>query len=175
MRGRRTDRGAPGPTVLAPLALLALMTALTAGCGDSSRSPEVATARTSDAASVPADAGTDKTRAVVDHYIEQMTRVVACYRKNGLPEIADPDEFGQVLIDTTKASDPSAVDRAIDACEHLQVPMPPEVHALLEQKQARALTDEERRTFREYAECMQENGAPDFPDPKPPRTTVGSA
>jgi hypothetical protein len=109
----------------------------------------------------------DQTQAVLDQYIKDMKKVVACYRKNGYTDAPDPDQFGQVLIDTRKLTDPSVLMKIRTACASLQVPMPAEVRALLQENEASELTEQQRRTFQKYADCMQQNGAGDYPDPLP--------
>lgn len=106
-------------------------------------------------------------QAVLDDYLDDMERVVTCLRRNGLPQVPDPGPLGEVRLDTRELDDPQALARARTACQHVQVPMPPEVRALVQEQEAEEVTDEDRRVFAEYARCMQENGASDFPDPLP--------
>lgn len=111
--------------------------------------------------------GTPNAAAIVARYVGQMKKYVVCLRKHGLPEVADPDAFGGVLIDTSKAT-ADGLSHSRLACQHLQVPMPPEVRELAKKAQPPAdLTPAQREANRRYATCMQSHGAPDFPDPQP--------
>ncbi|MFT4009372.1 MAG: hypothetical protein QM655_04945 [Nocardioidaceae bacterium] len=145
--------------------LLILSIPLLAACTGAGDTPGVATAQSEK----PAPGGTNSPSpgAVLEKYIKDMQRVVDCYRKNGIPDIPDPDEFGQVVLDTRKIDDPKLLTKVRLACMGVTVPMPAEVRELIMRKEAAELTEAQKETYRKYAECMQDNGAPDFPDPLP--------
>ncbi|MEU0832243.1 hypothetical protein [Streptomyces sp. NPDC005969] len=93
-------------------------------------------------------------------YVEAQRKWVKCLRGEGL-DAPDPDAKGMVdLGDRTKwKRDPKAL-KAQEKCAELNVPVPES----LEKAQQPELTKEEIRTNQRYAKCMQEHGAPDFPD-----------
>jgi hypothetical protein len=111
------------------------------GCGDDSTP--------SATGSTPAsDAGSD--RAV---------QFSECMRKNGVPEFPDP-ENGRIMLRGGPGSglDPSSPEfqAAQEACRHLMPEGGQAGGGNNEQLQQRVL---------EYAQCMRENGVPEFPDP----------
>ncbi|MEU1468377.1 hypothetical protein ABZ434_09160 [Streptomyces sp. NPDC005761] len=93
-------------------------------------------------------------------YVEAKRKWVACLRENGL-DAPDPDAKGNVdLGDTRKAKqDPKFLD-AQEKCQDLVVPVPDS----LEREMQPALSAQEIEQKKRYAKCMQESGAPDFPD-----------
>jgi hypothetical protein len=137
---------------------------LLTGCNQTSQEPSVASAVSESPGPVhdkaPAPA------SVLDKYIADQQKFVDCLRTHGLPEMPDPDKHGGVVIDQQKV-DARKADEATEACQRFTVAMPPEVRAMVLEEDARKLTDDQKRMYREYADCMQANGAPDFPDPLP--------
>ncbi|WP_244930722.1 hypothetical protein [Nocardioides sp. W7] len=141
------------------------------GCGgsdDTARS-QVATAQS---ASPGGDASASEqtvapSRSVLETYIDDMQKYADCLRSNGLPDLADPNQFGQILVTQETAPDPAVAHQAQLACEKLAIPMPSEVKALIDNADASALTDAQKHVYAQYATCMQDNGAADFPDPLP--------
>ncbi|MET7859714.1 hypothetical protein ABZS81_21350 [Streptomyces sp. NPDC005318] len=115
-----------------------------------------------------ASAGGDKTGAQASRsssselaeYVEAQRKWVTCLRDEGL-DAPDPDSKGKVdLGDRSKwKRDPKAL-RAQEKCSDLSVPVPESV----EKAQQPELTAGEIRKNQQYAQCMQEHGAPDFPD-----------
>ncbi|MEV6104110.1 hypothetical protein AB0M28_05250 [Streptomyces sp. NPDC051940] len=105
---------------------------------------------------------TSTTKAVesaLSEYVEAQREWVGCMREAGV-DLPDPDAKGNVEIDIPIRewkSDP----KYITAQEKCQAPTIPDD---LEKALQPELTDKEKDQHRRYAECMQENGAPDFPD-----------
>ncbi|WP_306316283.1 MULTISPECIES: hypothetical protein [unclassified Streptomyces] len=93
-------------------------------------------------------------------YVEARRKWVGCLRENGL-DAPDPDAKGNVdLGDARKAkSDPKFLD-AQEKCKDLSVAVPEG----LEREMQPELSAKEIAKKKRYAKCMQENGAPDFPD-----------
>lgn len=148
------------------VAVIVLASSMLAGCGpDAERSPTVASA-----ASRTPDSGKASTPpakpSALEQYIADMQEFVDCMRENGAPEMPDPGPLGEVAIDT-RVIDERKARQATEACQQFAVAMPAEVRAMVMEKQASNLTEDQKRITREYAECMQANGAPDFPDPLP--------
>lgn len=141
--------------------------ALLASCG-SPEEQRVATAQTSQADGTEgASASGRSPQDVLQTYVSAMQKYADCLRSNGLPDLADPNQFGQITVTNETVPDQSAIHRAQVACDKLAVPMPSEVKELIDSGDAAALSAEQKRTYAEYATCMQDNGAPDFPDPLP--------
>jgi hypothetical protein len=129
-------------TRLRPLAALAMVALLGAGCSNGS--------------SEDRDAGTTNTNR------DKAVRFAECMRDNGVSGFPDPDASGELTIDGVvngSSLDPSAPawKRAISACKDLQ---PPGFtgHKRSAQQQGYAL---------KFAQCMRDNGVKDFPDPAP--------
>lgn len=83
-----------------------------------------------------------------------------CMRDNGIEEFPDPElSEGRMGLSLPEGIDPESEEfkAAEEACEDLQ-PGPDE-DATIDPEMYEALL--------EYAECMRENGVPEFPDPQP--------
>ncbi|MFE3905575.1 hypothetical protein ACFXPY_36140 [Streptomyces sp. NPDC059153] len=93
-------------------------------------------------------------------YVEGQRKWVECLRDEGF-DIPDPDSRGRVDFgDNSKwKRDPKAL-RAQEKCASLSLPIP---ESVLKEQQPE-LSEEEIGKNRRYAKCMQEHGAPDFPD-----------
>ena len=126
---------------MAALALLA-MAALISACGSS------------------APAGTGASSAASNH--EKSVKFAECMRANGVSEFPDPDASGTLTLDRVvngSSLNPStpAWKSAIDACKDLE----PSGFT------GRKRSPQEQEAALKFAECMRENGVPDFPDPTP--------
>ncbi len=85
-----------------------------------------------------------------------------CMRDNGVPDFPDPDASGRLTIDTIANTagidtDSAAFQQALTACRDLQ---------------PAGFTGEERNDDQQsdvlaFAQCVRDNGVPDFPDPGP--------
>ncbi len=123
---------------LRPLAALALVAAIGAGCGSSAPS-ETGTAAT----------GSDKKATDRDKAV----KFAECIRAHGVSDFPDPNaknefEFGvSVTVTVWK--------RATTACKDLQPP------GTLSSKR----TPKEQSASLRFARCVRENGVKDFPDP----------
>ena len=128
---------------LRPLAALAMVALIGAGCSD--ESVENGGAGNTNAASRGAKA----------------VKFAQCMRDNGVSEFPDPDASGELTIDGVlngSSLDPNtpAWKEAIGACKDLQ---PPGFTG------DENVTDEEQKVRLEFAQCMRDNGVEDFPDP----------
>jgi hypothetical protein len=127
---------------LRPLAAIAAiaMVALISACGSN------APAATSGASNTAAN-------------VQQAVKFAQCMRANGVPDFPDPDASGALTIEVVNGTslDPNsaAFQQAISACKGLE---PPGFmgHTRSAQQQEAAL---------KFAQCMRDNGVPDFPDP----------
>jgi hypothetical protein len=94
----------------------------------------------------------DETAPAADQ--EQARKYAQCIRENGVPDFPDPDPSGR-FSDREHDEDDPALRAAQEACRDLA---PGGEHenfgdpAFVEQA-------------REFAQCMRDNGLPDFPDP----------
>lgn len=138
-----------------------------AGCGSDDGGAKVPTADGGGGSSASAGktAGTSGGGGNdVAAYVESQREWVACMRENGV-DLPDPDAKGQVdLSDQGLAlkKDPKFLN-ASKKCADLQGTVPQD----LEEANKPKLTAEQIKAKRDYADCMQKNGAPDFPDPGP--------
>jgi len=127
---------------LRPLAALAMVALIGAGCSNGS-------AENSNGSS-----SGDKNAANPDKTV----RFAECMRENGVKEFPDPNAAGdQEFVDAMKALDPSSAawKKAIGACKDLRPP------GLLGGK----ASPREMNARLEFAQCMRDNGVKDFPDP----------
>lgn len=95
-------------------------------------------------------------------YVESQRKWVACMRQNGV-DLADPDSKGQVEMSglgPAVKKDPKFLN-ASTKCAKFKGTVPQD----LEPTEPN-LTEAQLKVQREYATCMQNNGAPDFPDPE---------
>jgi hypothetical protein len=132
-----------------PLAALALiaMAALISACGSS------APAETGSGSSGGNSTATNRETAVT---------FAECMRDHGVSEFPDPSASGVFTVDgiiNGSSLDPStpAWKRAIGACKDLEPPG----------FMGRKRSAQEQEAALKFAECMRNNGMPDFPDPTP--------
>jgi hypothetical protein len=126
---------------LGPLAALAVVALIGAGCSDEPAENGGA-----------ANANADRANAV---------KFAECMRDNGVAEFPDPDASGELTIDGVlngSSLDPStpAWKAAIGTCKDLEPPGFTGDHEV---------SAEEQETRLEFAQCIRENGVKDFPDP----------
>jgi hypothetical protein len=126
---------------LRPLAALAAMALIGAGCSNES----------AENGNTISNTATNRDKAM---------RFADCMRDNGVSEFPDPDASGSLTIDGVvngASLDPStpAWKTAIGACKDLQPPG----------FTGRKRSAEEQENALEFAQCMRENGVEDFPDP----------
>jgi hypothetical protein len=137
--------------VIRTAAVLALLLAAApvAGCGKSSGTPGVASARSG----APA-ASRSAASQLSDQ--EKALRFAQCMRANGVPDFPDPkvDANGDFGIDPGNA-DPKKVDAAMEKCKQYAPSggTPGRVDPQIVEQN------------RKVAQCMRDNGFPTFPDP----------
>ncbi len=107
----------------------------------------------------PADTGSSAgDTAAAAH--EQAVKFAECMRANGVSKFPDPDASGTLTLDGVvngSSLDPSsaAFKQAIDACKDLQPPG----------FTGRKRSPQEQEAALKFAQCIRDNGVPDFPDP----------
>jgi hypothetical protein len=126
---------------LPPLAVLATLALIVAGCSN-------------------APAGTGSTATASRH--EKAVKFAECMRANGVTGFPDPDASGELTIDavanrTSVNTSSAAFEQALGTCKHLEPPGFTGSKVTPEQQTARL----------EFAQCIRDNGVPDFPDPTP--------
>jgi hypothetical protein len=127
---------------LGPLAALAMVALIGAGCSDA-----------------PDENGSaDNTNAANQ---AQGVKFAECMRDNGVSEFPDPDASGGLTIDgvlngSSLDSSTPTWKAAMGACKDLQ---PPGFTG------DEDISAEEQDTRLEFAQCIRENGVKDFPDP----------
>jgi hypothetical protein len=140
-----TTRGLRPP---AALALLALTSLISAGCGSNAPSESGTTAGSTAAAASTATAGnenaTDQDKAV---------KFAECIREHGVPHFPDPDAKGDFVFGIDVS--PAVWRKAVDACKDLQPP------GALSGKRS----PKQQSAALRFAQCVRENGVKDFPDP----------
>jgi hypothetical protein len=121
-----------------PLAALAMIAVIVAGCG-----------------SAPTGTGTGTTH-------QKAVKFAECMRNNGVSEFPDPNTSGAFTIDGVlngSSLDPNSAawTTAIGACKDLE---PPGFTGT-------KVTPQQRTARLKFAQCVRDNGVPDFPDPTP--------
>jgi hypothetical protein len=129
-----------------PLATLAMLAVIVAGCGNGSAGTGNSTATS----------GGNSTAAT--H--EKAVKFAECMRANGVRAFPDPDATGALTIDavangSSLDTSSAAYEQALNACKDLE---PPGFtgHERNAQEQSAAL---------KFAQCIRDSGVKDFPDP----------
>ncbi|MCM2393342.1 hypothetical protein [Streptomyces albipurpureus] len=130
------------------------------GCGDGdgkdSEKDEVASVQ-GDKAGAQNDKGATSELAT---YVEGQRKWVQCLRDKGL-DAPDPDAKGSVKLgDASKLKKDPKFLAAMEKCSDLSLAVP----AGVEKAQQGKLSKKEIETRKKYSKCMQDKGAPDFPD-----------
>jgi hypothetical protein len=128
---------------LGVVAMIALTSAASAGCG-------------SNASSKPGTASRASSRGGGDKKLtahEKAVKFAECMRANGVPHFPDPDPKGDTNfgVDVTR----EVWLKAIDACKTLKPP------GALSSKR----TPKEQSASLRFAQCVRDHGVKDFPDP----------
>jgi hypothetical protein len=126
---------------LAALALVALISLISAGCGSNAPS-ETGTASSS-------GSGGDKNATDQDKAV----KFAECIREHGVSDFPDPNAKGEFVYGVSVS--PAVWKKAVDACKDLQPP------GTLSAKRG----PEQQKESLKFAQCMRENGVKDFPDP----------
>jgi hypothetical protein len=140
---------------LRPLAALAMVAVIGAGCGGSRSSGATSTAAPAGNTGIASSGG--KSTASTH---EKAVKFAECMRTNGVSAFPDPDARGALTIDavangSSVDTSSAAFEQALSACKDLE---PPGFtgHERNAQEQEGAL---------EFAQCIRDNGVKDFPDP----------
>ncbi|MCZ9347435.1 hypothetical protein NGM37_58035 [Streptomyces sp. TRM76130] len=136
-----THKRARTRTLLAAAAAL-LAVAAAAGCSDSDA----------------AEAGGDESSASAGSGFEQALAYAQCMRENGVPDYPDPDQGddGKVVLSPGDGADDEKTQAAQEACRDK---MPQGVA-----RDRNGPADASK--LNAWAECIRQNGVPEFPDPE---------
>jgi hypothetical protein len=155
---------------LRPLAALAMVALITAGCsntpaatgtgssGGNNTAPTAASASSPESVASTGSSGGNNTAATRG----QAVKFAECMRKNGVREFPDPDASGQLTIDaiangSSLDTNSAAFKQAISACKDLEPP------GFTGGKRS----PEQQKAALKFAQCIRDNGVKDFPDPAP--------
>jgi hypothetical protein len=128
---------------LRPLAALALVALISAGCGSNAPS-ETGTASSS------GTAGNGGNKNATDQ--DKAVKFAECIRAHGVPHFPDANAKGEFVFGIDVS--PAVWQKAVDACKDLQPP------GSLSAKR----TPKQQTATLKFAQCMRENGVKDFPD-----------
>ena len=143
----------PAITAIAALVVFAVN-----ACGSGGDGPAVAAIGSSSASPGASASGGTADRETT------MRKFAQCMRRNGVPDFPDPTvddkgdptlNLGQTLKD--KADDPST-KKALEACKQLR-------DQLRNGDDDPGDSQKRQDMLLKYAQCMRQNGMPDFPDP----------
>ena len=102
-----------------------------------------------EASADPGGGGTNQAQAV---------KFSECMRTNGVADFPDPDAAGQFAYGGISVT-PAVWEKAVGACKSLQPGL----------FDGPGRTPEQQAAALKFAQCMRDNGVPDFPDPTTPR------
>jgi hypothetical protein len=141
----------------AALAMVAMVAALSAGCGGTRSSGGTSTAAPTATTGTASSTGSGTSAATP---LAKAVKFAECMRANGVSAFPDPDASGELTIDgvvngSSLDTSTAAWKTAISACRDLQPPgfMGTEV------------SPEKQEVRLKFAQCMRDNGIKDFPDP----------
>jgi hypothetical protein len=130
---------------LGPQAALAMVAVIVAGCSNA-----------------PAGTGSSSggTNTASPH--AKAVKFAECMRANGVSAFPDPDATGALTIDavangSSLDTSTAAFKQALSACKNLEPPG----------FTGGKVTPQQRTARLKFAQCIRDNGVPDFPDPTP--------
>jgi hypothetical protein len=144
---------------LRPLAALAMLALIVAGCsngsagdGNTGAASNTGTATSTGTASSAGSAGTGGNKNPTAR--EKAVKFAECMRENGYPDFPDPKASGEFPTFGISVS-PAVWTAALRACKDLQPPGSFSAH----------LSPKQLSAGRKFAQCIREHGVKDFPDP----------
>jgi hypothetical protein len=135
---------------VAAIALVALTSLISAGCGSNAPS-ETGTASSAGTASTASSTGTGGTKNATDQ--DKLVKLAECIRGHGVPHFPDPDAKGDFAFGIDVS--PAVWKKAVDACKDLAPP------GAFSGKRS----PKQQSAALRFAQCVRENGVKDFPDP----------
>jgi hypothetical protein len=140
---------------LAALGIVVMAAVIAAGCGGTQSSSGTSTAaavETSSSATAAQTSTASHTSTVTAR--EKAVKFSECMRANGVSDFPDPNALGDFPSYGVSVT-PAVWTKAVAACKALQPP------GTLSAK----LTPAQQSAALKFAQCIRENGVPDFPDP----------
>jgi hypothetical protein len=136
-----------------PLAALATVALIGAGCGSNAPSETGTSSNsgTSSSSGSASSAGTGGTKNATDQ--DKAVKFAECIRGHGVPDFPDPNAKGQFIYGVSVS--PAVWTKAVDACRDLRPP-----GALSAKRSPKQQTASLR-----FAQCVRDHGVRDFPDP----------
>jgi hypothetical protein len=131
-----------------PLAALAMVALISAGCGSNAASETATSSSTGTAGNADTAATTKKATAQ-----DKAVKLAECIRAHGVPHFPDPDAKGDFNFGIDVS--PAVWKKAVDACKDLAPP------GAFSGKRS----PKQQSAALRFAECVRENGVKDFPDP----------
>ena len=141
-------RRTPRPPVA--LAMVALISLISAGCGANAATENGSTATASTSATA-GNSGTGPNKKLTAR--DKAVKFAECMRANGVPHFPDPDPKGDSNFGVDVPKDVFA--KAVDACKALKPP------GALSSKR----TAKQQSASLRFAQCVRDHGVKDFPDP----------
>jgi hypothetical protein len=120
---------------LVALALVALTSLISAGCGSNA----------------PSETGAGGNKNATDQ--GKAVKFAECIREHGVSDFPDPDPKGEFAYGVSVS--PAVWQKAVDACKDLQPP------GALSAKRS----PKQQTASLKFAQCIRDNGVKDFPDP----------
>ncbi|MFB8084773.1 hypothetical protein EAO73_33860 [Streptomyces sp. col6] len=146
-----------------PAVAASVMAFVLAGCGSGDGGAEVPTAGGGQV-SAPAEGG--KGADDVAAYVKAQRAYVKCLREHGV-DAPDPDAKGTIDLGEGDQRRALKQDPKFTAAQEKCASYVSAVPESIEKGNQPTLSAEQIKVKREYAACMQKNGAADFPDPGP--------
>jgi hypothetical protein len=143
------------PQPLAALAIVALISLISAGCGSNAPS-ETGTATSSGTTSSTRTASSGTTSGGANKKLtarDKAVKFAECIRAHGVRDFPDPNEKNQFEYGVSVT--PTVWKQATTACKDLQPP------GTLSGKR----TTKQQSASLRFAQCVRDNGVKDFPDP----------
>jgi hypothetical protein len=138
---------------LVALALLALISLITAGCGSDAPSETTAAGSTGTASSSGTASRADTAGNKNSTDQDEAVKFAECIREHGVPHFPDPDAKGDFVFGIDVS--PAVWQKAVNACKDLQPP------GALSGKRS----PKQQSAALRFAQCMRQDGVRDFPDP----------
>jgi hypothetical protein len=145
---------------LGSVAALAMITLISAGCSNAPATTGTP-AGTGTAGTGSNTTGTNNTGTNnAGTSLAQAVKFSQCMRANGVSGFPDPDASGQLTIDgvvngSSLNPNSPAFQQALTACKDLQPPG----------FMGNTRTAQQQEAALKFAQCIRDNGVPDFPDP----------
>ncbi|MDX6585300.1 MAG: hypothetical protein QOI10_4484 [Solirubrobacterales bacterium] len=132
---------------LRPLAALAMVALISAGCSNA----PAENGNTGTGTATASSTGTGGNKNATDQ--DKAVKFAECIREHGVPDFPDANAKGDFEYGVSVS--PAVWKNAVDACKALQPP------GSLSSKR----TPKEQSASLKFAQCIRENGVKDFPDP----------